>query len=126
MSLRVVVRISRRLHREDFLALRNWLEHDFPGEWQTAPAPEEQPSLGVLDDVLIGLCTGVGTAGTDAARVLITDELKRLVARYHQDEAPSYEVSVEVPGDSAGDTAGDTAGDHLAEAAHADDRHAGG
>lgn len=69
MAITVTIRVSRNLEQRDLDALRNWLQHDYPGEWTLTTGAEAEGTLGAGDDLLETVLDG---AASGAARATLT------------------------------------------------------
>jgi hypothetical protein len=103
MASRATIRISRRMYTDDVTALRRWLEKTYPGNWTLRDEQDDQRTLGVLDDILVGVFTGVGTTASETVRDAIASKIRSIVAHYRDRAAPDFDVSVETTdGDDRG------------------------
>lgn len=88
------------MYADDVKELQSWLENTYPGTWAFRDDSDDHRTLGIADDIIIGLFTGIGGVAADTVRDQITEKLKSLVARYRRHDAPDFDVEVtEVDGD---------------------------
>jgi hypothetical protein len=92
VSTAIEIRISHRMLREDMTKLRFWLGSEYPGDWELRAGRDK--GLGVGDDILIGLCSGIGAAAVDQVRDTVVTMLEKVVERYQRDKKPEYQVAV--------------------------------
>jgi hypothetical protein len=58
MTIEIRVRMARAMDQADVNEIRRLAEAAYPGAWKLTPVESAEPTLGVADDLLIGLVDG--------------------------------------------------------------------
>ncbi|MBV9026557.1 MAG: hypothetical protein JO362_22800 [Streptomycetaceae bacterium] len=105
MAIEIRVRIARSMDQADVNEVHSLAEAAYPGRWKLTPVESAEPTLGVADDLLIGLVDGTTSFLAHEICQQIKSWLAERSRRYPTPPEIEVEADIVVPADPPHDSA---------------------